>query len=98
MIIVTGSLIAKENQFDAALKQSLAHVHRSRLEEGCLMFSVNIDAENPNRLVFIEEWRDMVALHAHFKMPACVQFAVQIKPLTESVAPLNIYDATVLSG
>jgi quinol monooxygenase YgiN len=53
MIIVTGSLIAKENQFDAALKQSLAHVHRSRLEEGCLMFSVNIDAENPNRLVFI---------------------------------------------
>jgi quinol monooxygenase YgiN len=98
MIIVTGSLIAKEDQFDATLVQSLSHVHRSRLEEGCLMFSVHIDAENPNRLVFLEEWRDMMALHAHFKVPACVQFATQIKELAESVAPLNIYEATVLSG
>jgi quinol monooxygenase YgiN len=98
MIIVTGSFIAKADLFDKALNQSLAHVHRSRAEEGCLVFSVHIDAENPNRLVFLEEWRDMMALHAHFKVPACVQFAAQIKELAESVAPLNIYDATVLSG
>lgn len=98
MIIVTGSFIAKAGQINAALMLSLAHVHRSRFEEGCLMFSVNIDAENPNRLVFLEEWRDMTALHVHFKVPASVQFAAQINAQAESVAPLRIYDATLLSA
>ena len=98
MIIVTGSFIAKQGKFNAALALSLAHVERSRLEEGCVMFSANIDAENPNRLVFLEEWRNMAVLHAHFKVPACVQFAAQVAELAESVAPLSIYDATLLSA
>lgn len=98
MIVVLGSFIAKEGQRDNALALSLAHVQRSRLEDGCLMFSVNIDAENPNRLVFVEKWRDMAALKAHFKVPECIAFAGSINGLAESVAPLNIYEATVLSG
>ncbi len=98
MIIVIGSFIAKEGQRDNALVLSLAHVQRSRLEDGCLMFSVNIDAENSNRLVFVEEWRDMAALKTHFKVPECLAFASHIKELAESVAPLNIYEATLLSG
>lgn len=96
MIIVTGSFIAKEGQFETARALSLAHVLRSRLEDGCLMFSVNIDAENLNRLVFLEEWRDMTALHAHFKVPECKQFGEHIKELAKSVAPLNIYEAQQL--
>jgi quinol monooxygenase YgiN len=98
MIIVTGSFIAKEAQLDTALALSLAHVQRSRLEDGCLMFSVNIDAENSNRMVFLEEWRDMAALKTHFKVPECMAFASRLNELAESVAPLNIYEATVLSG
>jgi quinol monooxygenase YgiN len=98
MIVVIGSFIAKEGQRDTALVLSLAHVQRSRSEDGCLMFSVNIDAENANRFVFVEEWRDMAALKAHFKVPECMAFASNIKELAESEAPLNIYEATVLSG
>lgn len=98
MIVVIGSFIAKEGQRDTALALSLAHVHRSRIEDGCLMFSINIDAENANRLVFVEEWRDMAALKAHFKVPECMEFASRINELAESVAPLNLYEATVLSG
>lgn len=98
MIIVIGSFIAKEDQHAAALALSLAHVQRSRMEDGCLMFSVNIDAENANRFVFVEEWRDMAALKAHFKVPACMEFARNIKELAESEAPLKIYEATELSS
>ena len=96
MIIVNGSFIAKEGQFETAKALSLTHVQRSRLEDGCLMFSVNMDAENPNRLVFLEEWRDMTALHAHFKVPECKQFAEQIKELAKLVAPLSIFEAQQL--
>ena len=98
MIVVIGSFIAKEGQRDTALALGLAHVHRSRTEDGCLMFSVNVDAENSNRLVFVEEWRDMVALKTHFKVPECLAFASRLNELAESVAPLNIYEATVLTG
>jgi quinol monooxygenase YgiN len=96
MIIVTGNFTAKEGAFESAKVLSLSHVQRSRLEDGCLMFSVNIDAENPNRLVFIEEWRDMAALRVHFRVPDCAQFAAQINELADSVAPLSIYEAQQL--
>ena len=98
MIVVLGSFIAKEGQRETTLALSLTHVQRSRSEDGCLMFSVNIDAENSNRLVFVEEWRDMAALKTHFKVPECLAFASHINELADSVAPLNIYEATVLSG
>jgi quinol monooxygenase YgiN len=98
MIIVTGSLIAKKGQVKSALELSLEHVHRSRLEPGCVLHSVNLDAENPNRLVFLEEWANMAALKAHFKVPDNVAFASHIKDLATSVAPLSIYEATELNG
>ena len=98
MIVVIGSFIAKEGQRDTALALGLAHVERSRTEVGCLMFSIHIDAENPNRLVFVEEWRDMAALKTHFKVPECMEFAGRLNELAQSVAPLNIYEATLLSG
>lgn len=97
-IVVIGSFIAKEGQRDTALALSLAHVHRSRTEDGCLMFSINIDEENANRLVFVEEWRGMATLKGHFKVPECMEFSSRLNELAESVAPLNIYEATVLSG
>jgi quinol monooxygenase YgiN len=98
MIIVTGSFIAKKGHVKTALELSLAHVQRSRLEAGCQMHSVHIDAENPNRLVFLEEWDNMTALKAHFKVPACITFASAIEELAAAVAPLTIYEATELNG
>ena len=96
MIVVTGSFIAKAAHLHEALALSLAHTHRTRLEDGCLLFSVNIDAENPNRMVFIECWRDMSALRVHFKVPECKQFAAQIELMAESIEPLTIYEAQQL--
>lgn len=98
MIIVTGSFIAKEGQIETALELSLAHVARSRLEVGCLLHTVHVDAENPNRLVFLEEWDNMAVLKAHFKVPESVAFTNRITELAEVVVPLNLFDATRLNG
>jgi quinol monooxygenase YgiN len=96
MIVITGSFIAKPDRLEHALAQSLTHTHRTRLEDGCLLFSVNIDAENPLRMVFIECWRDMPALRVHLKLYECKLFAASISELAESVAPLTIYEAQQL--
>lgn len=98
MIIVTGSFIAKEGQIETALELSLAHVTRSRFEAGCMLHSVHVDAENPNRLVFLEEWESMTLLKAHFKVPESVAFASRVNELAEYVEPLNLFDATRLNG
>lgn len=50
MIVVTGSVTAREDSFSEISKLSLKHVHRSRQEPGCISHAVHVDCENPLRL------------------------------------------------
>jgi quinol monooxygenase YgiN len=69
MIVVTGSVTAREDSLDEVRRLSLEHVHRSRQEPGCISHAVHVDCENSLRLVFIEQWADRAALSAHFAVP-----------------------------
>jgi quinol monooxygenase YgiN len=92
MIVVTGSVLAKAEGFEAARRLSLEHVRRSRTEPGCLCHAVHVDCENPLRLVFVEQWESASALQAHFAVPASRDFARSLRPLAENVT-LEVYDA-----
>jgi quinol monooxygenase YgiN len=96
MILVTGSILAKAETLDKLLALSLEHVRRSRTEPGCVMHSVHQDAENPMRLVFVEEWADKAALAAHFVVPASREFVETAMELAASPPLINIYEATRL--
>lgn len=98
MILVTGSVTARDDSFDEVRKLSLEHVHRSRLEPGCLSHAVHIDCENPRRLVFVEQWADRTALAAHFVVPASRDFVRSLKSLSASASTLEIFDATRLEN
>jgi quinol monooxygenase YgiN len=74
MIVVTGSVTAREETFNGVRQLSLQHVHRSRNEPGCISHAVHVDCEDPMRLVFIEQWADRAALLAHFAVPASRDF------------------------
>ena len=74
MIVVTGSVEARQDTFDEVRQLSLEHVHRSRNEPGCISHAVHVDCENPLRLVFIEQWTDRAALLTHFAVPASKGF------------------------
>lgn len=93
MILVTGSVLARAEGFDELLALSLEHVRRSRAEPGCLAHAVHRDAENPLRLVFVEEWASLEALEAHFAVPASRAFARAIGALAAEPPTLKIYDA-----
>jgi quinol monooxygenase YgiN len=96
MIVVTGSVTAREDSFGEIRELSLEHVHRSRGEPGCISHAVHVDCENPLRLVFIEQWSDRVALLAHFAVPASREFVRALKPLAAADSTIEIYDATRL--
>jgi quinol monooxygenase YgiN len=94
MIVVTGSVTARQDSFDAVKKLSLEHVHRSRTEPGCISHAVHVDCENPLRLVFIEQWADRAALLTHFAVPASREFVKALHSLASAATTIEIYDAT----
>jgi len=96
MIIVTGSILAKPDHDAELLAASLEHVHRSRTEPGCIAHAVHRDAENPLRLVFVEEWADREALLAHFAVPASRAFVKAAAALAASAPAMQIYEAQPL--
>jgi quinol monooxygenase YgiN len=94
MILVTGSFIAKEGHLAESLVLSLEHVRRSRLEHGCIAHSVHQDAENPSRLVFVEQWADQASLLAHFAVSASRAFAKAVTKLAIAAPDLSVFEAT----
>jgi quinol monooxygenase YgiN len=93
VIIVTGSVQARPEALDEVLRHSLEHVRRSRLEPGCLRHSVHQDVEDPNRVVFVEHWTDLDALHAHFAVPESGAFVEALRDLSAAPPTIEIYDA-----
>jgi quinol monooxygenase YgiN len=98
MIVVTGSVTAREDSLAEISKLSLEHVHRSRKEPGCISHAVHLDCENPLRLVFIEQWADRAALSAHFAVPASRDFVRALQPFAAAPSTIEIYDATRLES
>jgi quinol monooxygenase YgiN len=96
MIVVTGSVTAREDSFDRVRKLSLEHVRRSRTEPGCISHAVHVDCEDPLRLVFIEQWADRAVLLAHFAVPASRHFVRALQPLAAAATTIELYDATRL--
>jgi quinol monooxygenase YgiN len=96
MIVVTGSVTARQDSFDEVRKLSLEHVHRSRGEPGCISHAVHIDCENPLRLVFFEQWTDRAALLRHFTVPASRDFVKALQALASAATSIELYDATRL--
>jgi quinol monooxygenase YgiN len=96
MIIVTGSIVAQPEHAQELLACSLEHVRRSRSEAGCLSHTVHHDAENPLRLVFVEEWADRAALLAHFALPASRDFVKAAAGLAAAPPAIRVYEAAAL--
>ncbi len=93
MILVTGSIVAREGSLDALIAQSLEHVRRSRTEPGCLSHAVHRDVENPLRLVFVEEWSDRAALATHFAVPGSLAFVAGVRALAAEPPQIRVYEA-----
>ena len=98
MIIVTGSVLAREDTIAEVLRLSLAHVHRSRAEPGCVSHAVYVDPEDPLRLFFFEQWRDRTALDDHFQVPASGRFVRDLRPLLSEPPRLQVYDAAAAAN
>jgi quinol monooxygenase YgiN len=93
MILVTGSILAREDAFDEVLTSCLEHVERSRAEPGCISHDVHVDCQNPMRLFFFEQWADEAALRAHFAVEGSRAFVKSLKGRIVETSGTRIYRA-----
>ncbi len=98
VIIVTGSVLARNDSFDEVLRISTEHVLRSRAEPGCISHAVFCDTEAPQRLQFIERWADMAALKAHFAVPASGDFVAALGTLSAEPPEIQLYESVEVSA
>ena len=96
MIIVLGSFVVREGSLAQAMDLSKQHVLRSRAEPGCIEHNVSIDAERPDRLVFVERWESPQALQAHFAVPESRAFAREIGQLAVAPPSIEIFNASAV--
>lgn len=97
MIIVTGSVLVRDEHIERALEISLEHVRRSGGEPGCLRHSVHRDVEHPCRLVFVEHWADIDTLRTHFAVAESGAFVRELAALGDDPPEMTIFDAQPLS-
>ena len=93
MLVVTGSILAREDSFDDVLRSCIEHVERSRTEPGCISHDVHVDCQNPRRLFFFEQWADEAALRTHFAVLASREFVKSLRDQIVETSGAEIYSA-----
>ena len=96
MIIITGSIVIHPEHRAEALTLGIAHSQRSRAEPGCITHNCHSDAEDPNRIVFVEEWADMAAVKVHFAVPASGDFVRKLTSMGDQPPIMRLFTAEQL--
>ena len=96
MILITGSIMARPDTFEALREAGVEHSRRSRAEPGCVTHNVHVDCENPLRLVFVEQWQDQGAVAAHFKVKGSIDFVVAARKLAAEPPVIELFDTKPL--
>jgi quinol monooxygenase YgiN len=71
MIVVEFEL--QPQHADDFIKLMKSHAELSRAEDGCQQFDVLQAQDDPNKIFFVESWRDPEALAVHSQVPRMEQ-------------------------
>jgi len=93
MVIIIGFVIIDPLHRERMIALGAGHSARSRGEAGCLGHRCHVDVEQPDRLVFVEEWADIAAVRAHFAVPASAAFVAEMRALSPQPPVIRIYAA-----
>lgn len=93
MIIITGGITVRPEHRAEALALGVAHSQRSRAEPGCLAHNCHSDAEDLDRIVFVEEWADMDVVKVHFAVPESGAFVRALGAMADELPVMRIFTA-----
>jgi quinol monooxygenase YgiN len=81
MIVVTALAQTDDARRAQAIEVAQTLAAASRAEAGNIGYRICQDTEDPNTIVFVEEWRDEEALQSHFTTPHIATFRAAVAGL-----------------
>lgn len=91
MIVIIGSVQARDDSRAELIKLCVEHSRRSREESGCIAHHAHLDCEDIHRIVFVEKWSDAAAIRMHFSLPEARDFIRSIAALAAVPPEMTIY-------
>lgn len=73
-VVLVVELTARPDTVDELRERLLEMTRLTRAEDGCLRYDLHVDAGDPLRLVFVEEWATADAHAAHDRTPWVLGF------------------------
>ncbi|RMH03389.1 MAG: antibiotic biosynthesis monooxygenase [Planctomycetota bacterium] len=93
MHVIAAELRAAPGRREELLALCRRMLAPSRAEEGCLSYRFFVDPDDPERVLFFEEWRDRAAIDRHFATPHFRDFQARTADLIDAEPVLRIYRA-----
>ena len=90
-VTVLAIMKAKEGMQDKVVEEAKALLEPTRQEEGCINYNLHIDANDPGRIMFHENWRSQQDLDAHLQKHYLVRFLGLAEELLAEPAQLSLW-------
>jgi quinol monooxygenase YgiN len=97
MTVLTAYATFAPDKIEAALGACRTVRGHSVKEPGCERYDFFQSADEPNKIVFVEEWTSRADLDLHFKQAAFIDFGAAIADLLAGPPEIRIFEAS-LSG
>ncbi len=91
MIAVTASIPIQPEKIEEAIAAAEAMVKEVAQEEGTLLYSLCMDKNDPNTIVFIERYTDKDALAFHSSTPHFAAFMEKIMTMGSGQPVIKIF-------
>jgi len=94
-VTIIGTVTAKPDTREELHELLAKQVVPTRDEEGCINYDFHVDATDPCRFVFYENWRTQEDLDAHLEMPHLRPLLSQLDRLL--ACPVDIRHLNMIS-
>ena len=92
VILITGTVEVAEANRTAFVAAVTRHVTLSREEAGCISHGFFEDVMAPGTFTFVERWRDMAAVQAHFAKEYSREIVGVIRALSTRSTGVEIHE------
>jgi len=96
MILVVAEAVVKKGCAEQFIKAAEPCIAGTRKEAENISYDLMVDASNPHRFVFVEQWMEKESLDQHVRREHFRAFGAAIKNLLASELVIHVYDAKKL--
>jgi len=93
MVVLTAYIKLLPDKLGPALAACREVRRHSVAESGCERYDFFLSPDDPNKIVFVEEWTSRADLDRHFQQTAFKEFSTAIGECCEKASEIRIFEA-----